>query len=104
MGKGFGPLLHPYPHGHEGSRACGCSPQEGVDQNSGTSYSGPIELRAICLIPAPKTVDSLLGVMSQHGTGYLKSGVCTVYPTTNLLHPPPPPHGNNSAERTLSCP
>ena len=49
------------------------------------------ELRAVRLIPAPKTVDSLLGVMSQHGAGKLKSGVCTVYPTTNLLHCPPPP-------------
>ena len=36
------------------------------------------ELRAVRLIPAPKTVDSLLGVMSQHGAGKLKSGICTV--------------------------
>ena len=49
------------------------------------------EWRAVRLIPAPKTVDSLLGVMSQHGAGKLKSGVCTVYPTTNLLHCPPSP-------------
>ena len=27
------------------------------------------ELRAVCLIPAPKAVDSLLGVMSTHGAG-----------------------------------
>ena len=27
------------------------------------------ELRAVRLIPAPKTVDSLLGVMSKHGSG-----------------------------------
>ena len=29
--------------------------------------------------------------MSQHGAGKLKSGVCTVYPTANLLQCPPPP-------------
>ena len=46
------------------------------------------ELRAVRLIPAPKTVDSLREVMSQHGAGKLKSGVCTVYPTANLLHCP----------------
>ena len=47
------------------------------------------ELRAARLIPAPKTVDSLLGVMSMHGLGKLKSGVCRIYPTTNLVHCPP---------------
>ena len=47
------------------------------------------ELRTVRLIPAPKTVDSLWGVMSMHGTGKLKSGVCTIYPTTNLVHCPP---------------
>ena len=46
------------------------------------------ELRAVRLIPAPKTVDSLLGVMSMHGSGKLKSGVCRIYPTTNLVHCP----------------
>ena len=43
------------------------------------------ELRAVRLIPAPKTVDSLLGVMSMHGSGKLKSGVFTMHPTTNLV-------------------
>ena len=58
------------------------------------------ELRAVRLIPAPKTVDSLLGVLSQHGAGKLKSGVCDLYPTTNLLHypPPPPPHRHDCVE------
>ena len=46
------------------------------------------ELRAIRLIPAPKTVDFLLGVMSMHGPGKLKSGVCSIYCTTNLVHCP----------------
>ena len=32
------------------------------------------ELRAVRLISATKTVDSLLGVMSVHGAGKLKSG------------------------------
>ena len=31
MGKGFGPLPHPHPRSHEGTRACGCSLQERVD-------------------------------------------------------------------------
>ena len=48
-----------------------------------------LRVEAVCLIPAPKTVDSLLGVMSMHGSGKLKSGVCTIYPTTNLVHGPP---------------
>ena len=47
------------------------------------------ELRAVRLIPAPKTVASLLGVMSMHGLGKLKSGVCKIYPTTNVVHCPP---------------
>ena len=33
-----------------------------------------LELRAVCLIPAPKKIDSLLGVISSHGAGKLKSG------------------------------
>ena len=45
-------------------------------------------LRAIGLIPARETVHSLLEVMSTHGADKLKSGVCTVYPTTNLIHCP----------------
>ena len=49
------------------------------------------ELRAIRLIPALKTVDSLLGVISQHGAGKLNSGVWPVYPASNLLHRSPPP-------------
>ena len=56
------------------------------------------ELRAVHLIPTPKTVDSLLGVMSQHGAGKLKSGGCTIYPNTNLLHCPPPPHGHDCVD------
>ena len=46
------------------------------------------ELRAVNLIPVSKTVDCLLGVMSQQRAGKLKAGVSTVYPTTNLLHCP----------------
>ena len=34
-------------------------------------------------------VDSLLEIMSMHGAGKLKSGVCRIYPTTNFLHCPP---------------
>ena len=44
------------------------------------------ELRAVRLIPAHKTVDSFLGVLSVHGAGKLKLGVCTVYPTTNVVY------------------
>ena len=62
-----------------------------------------LELRAVRLIPAPKTVDSLLGVMSQQGAGKLKSGVCTVYPTTNLLHCPPPPRMDMIAFNEYFC-
>ena len=47
------------------------------------------ELRAVRLIPAAKTVASLLGVMSMHGSGKLKLGVCGIYPTGNLVHCPP---------------
>ena len=46
------------------------------------------KVRAVRLVPAPKTVDSLLGVMSMHGSGKLKSGVCRIYPTTNLVRCP----------------
>ena len=46
-------------------------------------------LRAVRLIPAPKTVDSHLGVMSMHGSGKLKTGVCMICPTPNLFHCPP---------------
>ena len=50
-------------------------------------------LRALCLIHSLKTVDSLLAVMTTHGAGKTKSGLCTVYPTTNLIPcAPPPPH------------
>ena len=54
------------------------------------------ELRAVRLIPAPKTVDSLLGVMSMHGSGKLKSGVCRIYRTNNLVHCP---HGYDRPEQ-----
>ena len=47
------------------------------------------ELRVVCIILAPKIVDSLLGVMPTHGAGKLRSGVCNVYPTANLVHCPP---------------
>ena len=33
-----------------------------------------LELRTVHLIPAPKAVDSPLGVISMHGSGKLKSG------------------------------
>ena len=46
------------------------------------------ELRAVHLIPAPKTVDSLLGVMSMHGSGKLKSGVCRIHPPLTLFSAP----------------
>ena len=45
-------------------------------------------LRAVRLIPASKTVDSLLGVVSMHGAGKFKSVICTVYPTTNVVRCP----------------
>ena len=47
------------------------------------------KLRAVRFIPAPTTADSLLGVVSMHGSGKLKLGVCKIYPTTNLVHCPP---------------
>ena len=47
------------------------------------------EFRAVCLIPPPKRVHSLFGVMLTHGTGKLISGVHTVHPTTNSVHCPP---------------
>ena len=46
------------------------------------------ELRAVPLIPAPKTIDSRFGVVSMYGSGKLKSGFHRIYPTTNLVHCP----------------
>ena len=46
------------------------------------------ELRAVTLIPAPKMVGSRLGVMSMHGSGKVKQGVCKMYLTTTFVHCP----------------
>ena len=49
------------------------------------------QLRPVHRIPAPKTIDSLPGVMSQHGAGKSKLGVCIVYFSIDFVHCPPPP-------------
>ena len=41
----------------------------------------PPELRAVRLIPAPKMLDSLSGVICMHASGKWKLGVCRIYPT-----------------------
>ena len=45
-------------------------------------------LRAVQLIPAGSTVDSLLGIMATHTVGKPKPGLCAIYPTTGLVHCP----------------
>ena len=45
-------------------------------------------LRAVWLIPAGSTVDSLLGIMSMHTVGKPKPGLCAIYPATGLVHYP----------------
>ena len=45
-------------------------------------------LRAVRLIPAGSTVDSLLGIMATHTVGKPKPGLCAIYPTTGLVHCP----------------
>ena len=41
-------------------------------------------LRAVRLIPAGSTVDSLLGIMATHTVGKPKPGFCAIYSTTGL--------------------
>ena len=43
-------------------------------------------LRAIRLIRAGSTVDSLLGIMATHTVGEPKPGLRAIYPTTGLVH------------------
>ena len=45
-------------------------------------------LRAVRLIPAGSTVDSLLGIMAKHTVGKPKPGLCAIYPTSGLVHCP----------------
>ena len=45
-------------------------------------------LRALHLMPSPKTVDSFLAIMSTHGPGKMKFGLCNLYQTTNLVQCP----------------
>ena len=45
-------------------------------------------LRAVWLIPAGSSVDSLLGIMVTHTMGKHKPGLCAIYPTTCLVHCP----------------
>ena len=45
-------------------------------------------LRAVRLIPASDTVESLLGIMATHTVGKPKPGLCAIYPTTGLVHWP----------------
>ena len=45
-------------------------------------------LRAVRLIPAGSTVDSLLGIMATHTVGKPKPGLYAIYPTTGLVHCP----------------
>ena len=45
-------------------------------------------LRAIRLIPAGSTMDSLLGIMATHTVGKPKPGLCAIYPTSDLVHRP----------------
>ena len=45
-------------------------------------------LRAVRLIPARDTVESLLGIMATHTVGKPKPGLCAIYPTTGLVHCP----------------
>ena len=45
-------------------------------------------LRAVRLIPARDSVESLLGIMATHTVGKPKPGLCAIYPTTGLVHCP----------------
>ena len=45
-------------------------------------------LRAVRLIPARDTVESLLGIMATHTVGKPKPGLCAIYSTTGLVHCP----------------
>ena len=45
-------------------------------------------LRAVRLIPARDSVESLLGMMATHTVGKPKPGLCAIYPTTGLVHCP----------------
>ena len=45
-------------------------------------------LRAVRLLPAGSTVDSLLGIMATHTLGKPKPGLRAIYPTTGLVHCP----------------
>ena len=45
-------------------------------------------LRAVRLILAGSTVDSLLGIMATHTVGKLKPGLFAIYPTTGLVRCP----------------
>ena len=44
-----------------------------------------LALHVLRVITAPKAVDSLLVIMSMHGSGKLKLVVCKIYPTINLV-------------------
>ena len=45
-------------------------------------------LRAVRLIPARDSVESLLGIMATHTVGKPKPGLCAIYPTIGLVHCP----------------
>ena len=45
-------------------------------------------LRAVRLIPARDSVESLLGIMATHTVGKSQPGLCAIYPTTGLVHWP----------------
>ena len=45
-------------------------------------------LRAVRLIPARDSVESLLGIMATHTVGKPNFGLCAIYPTTGLVHCP----------------
>ena len=48
-------------------------------------------LRFLCRIPSPKTIDSLFALLSTPGQGKMRLGLCTSYPTTELAHYTPAP-------------
>ena len=45
-------------------------------------------LRAVRLIPACDTAESLLGIVATHTVGKPKPALCAIYPTTGLVHCP----------------
>ena len=72
---------HPRKGGMVGEKRLGHSSFPGV-------AGGPPSLRAVRLIPARDSVESLLGIMATHTVGKPKRGLCAIYPTTGLVYCP----------------